>query len=117
MRRWPEIAAAVLVVLAGPALAKESPFAGAWCAGNSEVMHVEGGSIGFNEHTVCEVSEPLPDGGVFETEIACANIYFNEGETVRAFERTVALRVEPVAKGLLVSLDDAEPALWTRCEN
>jgi len=117
MRRWCEGAGALLAVLAGPALAQDNPFAGSWCTGNGEIMYVEPGSIGFNEHTVCDLPADLPESGALVADLACANIYLNGDEVVRAFERTVALHAEPTADGLMVRLDDEQPALWQRCDN
>ncbi len=126
MRLWPEPAAAVVApalapVLAALALAASagaqdaSPFAGSWCAENGEIMYVEPGSIGFNEHTVCDLPVDLPEGGALVARLACANIYFNDGEAVRAFERSVEMRAELAPDGLMLSLDQEQPALWTRC--
>ncbi len=117
MQRWRNATALLLAVAGAPALAQDSPFAGAWCAANGEVMYVEADSIGFNEHTVCDLPVALPESGVLQADIACANIYMNGDEVVRAFEKTVTLRAEPTADGLMVTLDDAEPALWQRCDN
>ncbi len=105
------------LVLAGSASAQgDSPFVGRWCADNGESMLIEPGNVGFNEHTVCKTSVALPESGVFAAELACANYYIYEGEPVRAFERTSALRAETTAEGLMVSLDQEQPVLWQRCE-
>jgi len=117
MRHWRETAALALA-MGGPASGQtESPFAGAWCADNGEVMRVEPGHIGFNEHTVCDLPVALPESGALVADLACANIYFNDGEAVRAFERILALRAELTPEGLMLSFDHEQPALWTRCEN
>ncbi len=117
MRHWPETAALALA-MAGPASGQaESPFAGSWCAETGEIMYVEPGNIGFNEHTVCDLPVALPERGPLVAELACANIYFNDGEAVRAFERSLALRADLTPDGLMLSLDQEQPALWTRCNN
>ena len=117
MRHWREGTGMLLAVLAGPALAQDNPFAGSWCAESGEIMYVEPGSIGFNEHTVCDLPVDLPESGALVAELACANIYFNDGEAVRAFERSLALQAELTPEGLMLSLDQEQPALWTRCNN
>jgi hypothetical protein len=117
MQRWFEAAAALALVLAGPASAQgDSPFAGRWCADNGESMLIEPGNVSFNEHTVCELSVDLPESGVFAAELACANYYFNDGEQVKAFERSAVLRAELTAAGLLATLDQETPVLFKRCE-
>jgi len=106
------------LVLAGSASAQgDSPFAGRWCADNGESMLIEPANISFNEHTVCDLSVALPESGALEAELACANIYFNDGEAVRAFERSLSLRAELTREGLMLSLDQEQPALWKRCIN
>jgi len=116
MARWYKVVGVLL--LAGPASAQgDSPFAGRWCADNGESMLIEPANVSFNEHTVCETSVALPESGVFAADLSCANYYFNDGEQVRAFERSAALRAELTAEGLLASLDQEQPVLWKRCDN
>jgi len=87
MQRWVSL---WLVSLATPAFATEHSVIGTWCeiGGYGEVLYLEKDGIAFNEHTVCEAADPVPEAGSFSTVLACKNIYFDDGEAVEAFQRS-----------------------------
>ena len=53
-----------------------------WCSAN-EIMYIEENSIGFNEHTVCDldiVPVVIAGGKPFRSKIACRNVHYVDGD-------------------------------------
>jgi len=81
-----------------------------------QIMYLEQGSVGFNEHTVCIPKSPFPQALNFRVKISCANFYFGEEKTIRAFEETKMFGVKYIAPNSLeITFDsEAEPVLYRR---
>ena len=128
MPPFPRLALVVLsLLISTSALADSNGLIGRWSAIESgQGLSIERKNIFFNEHTVCELQTPLRETSSFADELAsfesvldCANIYFMDGEIVRAFEQTITMSAELISKNrLLVTIDDDEgagsPVLYQR---
>ncbi len=109
---------ALILILTANALAKPPNIFGIWCSEDGgELLYVEQNFIGFNEHTVCELPAPLTISSEIKMEISCANIYFHDGEIIRAFEETFLFEAEFFAPDELTLIMDksAEPIMYRRC--
>lgn len=120
MNRFPKIFA-LLAPLALPVMAQAhgASLIGDWCAQDSRgAIYFENESIGMNEHTICELEEPVGDVTTFKAELTCFNAYLSDGEIVRAFEMTVPFEAVLETDNLMRVLmdDDPEPLLYERCE-
>lgn len=103
---------------AGNVLAKDAKMLGVWCSEDErEILYWEKNSIGFNEHTICEFDAPLASGSHRTMTLACANIYFQGDEIVRAFEKTVLFEAFYIPPNRLkVIIDGNQTAiLYNRC--
>ncbi len=99
------------------ALAKNDTMLGRWIAvDGSESLLLEPNSIGFNEHTVCELPNEMPEGNLLSMQIECANFYLYEGEFVRAFEKTILFEARYISPDeLIVTIGPAnDPVLYKR---
>ncbi len=112
------LAPVLTFLLMGNALAEPSDMFDSWCTQNGgELLYLEQNSIGFNEHTVCELQSPLVAASSIKTQINCANIYFVDGEVVRAFEKTVLFKAQFLAPDELhvTTNSSNEPVVYRRC--
>jgi len=84
--------------------------------GEEQIMYLEQNSVGFNEHTVCTPKSPFPNSLEFRVKISCANFYFEEGKTIRAFEERKMFGAKYIAPNSLeITFDsEAEPVLYRR---
>ncbi|SFI57422.1 hypothetical protein [Jannaschia pohangensis] len=125
MRRAGLLAGAALAL--GPGLAQaQSAFDGVWCdAAAGEAMYLRDGTLGFNEHTVCETDPALNIGQAtpWRGIVDCRNVYVIEFrddgtfDTVEMPTPSVSLRI--AARGidrLAVSVDEGPPNLFVRCD-
>jgi len=90
---------------------------GRWIAiDGSGTLLLEQNTIGFNEHTVCELPNEMPEGDLLSMQIECANFYLYEGEFVRAFEKTILFEARYISPDeLIVTIDFADdPVLYKR---
>ena len=110
--------ASMMIIIPVTANARAQPMVGVWCAPEGRgVVYIEDDSIGFNEHTICDLEIPLAGAKTIETELNCKNVYSYDGGTVEAFETTVAFSAELVSETLLsVMIDEsAEPEIYEFC--
>jgi len=120
MRRSPEIFWLALVLMnfsIGAAVAQNIEIFDTWVSVDEEqIMYLEQGSVGFNEHTVCTPKNPFPQSLEFRVKIYCANFYFEEGKTIREFEETKMFGAKYIAlDSLEITFDtEAEPVLYRR---
>ncbi len=115
---WPACMSALTLFLMTNALAKPPNMLGTWCSDDGrEILYMEQNSIGFNEHTVCELPAPLTIASEVKMEISCANIYFDGDEIIREFEETFLFAARFFAPDQLTIIMDksAEPTMFRRC--
>jgi len=90
---------------------------GRWIAiDGSETLLLETNSIGFNEHTVCDLPNSMPEENLVVMQIECASFYMYEGEFVRVFEKTLSFEARYIFPDqLIVTIDSAdEPVVYER---
>ncbi len=101
------------------ALAAGPSLIGDWCAQDGRgAIYFENDAIGMNEHTMCELEQPVGDVKSFKAELTCFNAYLSDGEIVRAFEVTLPFEAVLKTNNLMRVLmdDDPEPQLYERCQ-
>ena len=102
----------------GDALAKETKMQGMWCSlDEKETLYINSDSIGFNEHTMCNLDDPLPEGAHIKLPLTCANIYIHGNEIIKAFEETKmfeAFYTTPNQLKIFLG-DETDPIVYSRC--
>jgi len=111
-------AVAMLTLVPATALAQDLPLIGRWCSvDQTETMLIEVGGVAFNEHTICDAAADVGDGQQYQTQLACRNVYFFDGEAVEVFQEMLSFSVVLSADKILSVLmrDETEPFLYRRC--
>ena len=111
--------AAVTIFAAGVVPASSADwFESVWCEAGGERLIIDERGVGFNEHTICEWSEGRPDAGALDAVALCANLYADgEGGWVRMDERRVRLEADlSDPDTIMVTVEDGEPAQFSRCD-
>ena len=116
--------ATVVALLALPHMAWAGTWLdGVWCEeapseGPAERIFVDEFGIGFNEHTICDWSNPPTNESMYRTVLSCRNIHLLDGEPVvtMVHEDSEMRLVRIAADRISVRFDDNQPPVqFRRC--